>query len=167
MISPAFALVSGAHLQSETANYDCVSTANLFNVYYLNGVNTSGGDDCSNSGNLIWSDLANPDGDYLALEVDSFFCPPYETYSFCLADSISQSAFSLSSLPVAPHSFTGDYSFAGGVASVSSAVFADFGSGGLLELIIGIFLGLMLLDWVIGQFRGHKKENEHSLAHQN
>jgi len=39
------------------------------------------------------------------------------------------------------------------IGAVSTNLFDDFGQGGILEMIIGISLGLMLLTWAINKFR--------------
>lgn len=49
-----------------------------------------------------------------------------------------------------------------GIAPISSGVFNDMGTGGILELAIGIPLGLMLLTWTINQFRRPKNDFRHT-----
>ena len=51
--------------------------------------------------------------------------------------------------------------FTGIIASVgfySTALFNDFGDGGILELIVGISLGLMLISWTINKFKKPKQK---------
>lgn len=56
--------------------------------------------------------------------------------------------------------------FGESVASISTALFDDMGQGGILELIIGISLGLLLLDWLIGHFKS-KRKNEFATTYKN